>query len=233
MKIMGMEKMSLVDFDGYVSATLFTGGCNFSCPFCHNAPLVKGFNALPYLTEKEVFDYLEKRKGILDGVCITGGEPTLHPDLPILMEKIKNLGYKVKLDTNGTSPELVKTIDKNGLCDYFAMDIKNDRESYVKIIGFDSYDTKKVEQTVDYFLNKKSNYEFRTTLINEFHKKENIVKIAEWIKGANKYFLQKFKLGENCLDADNLSPVDNQTTLEFLEILKEYIPSVATRGYDF
>ncbi|MBO7149605.1 MAG: anaerobic ribonucleoside-triphosphate reductase activating protein [Clostridia bacterium] len=233
MKIMGMEKMSLVDFDGYVSATLFTGGCNFSCPFCHNAPLVKGFNDLPYLAEKEVFDYLEKRRGILDGVCITGGEPTLHPDLPILMEKIKNLGYKVKLDTNGTNPELVKTIDENGLCDYFAMDIKNDRESYAKIIGFDSYDTKKVEQTVDYFLSKKANYEFRTTLINEFHKKQNIVNIAEWIKGANKYFLQKFKLGENCLNADNLSPVDNQTTLEYLEILRKSIPSVSTRGYDF
>lgn len=233
MKIMGMEKMSLVDFDGYVSATLFTSGCNFSCPFCHNAPLVKGFNDLPYLTEKEVFDYLEKRRGILDGVCITGGEPTLHPDLPILMEKIKNLGYKVKLDTNGTNPKLVKTIDENGLCDYFAMDIKNDRESYAKIIGLDSYDTKKVEQSVEYFLSKKSNYEFRTTLINEFHKKENIFKIAEWIKGSNKYFLQKFKLGDNCLDADNLSPVDNQTTLEFLEILRKYIPNTQTRGYDF
>ncbi len=233
MKIMGMEKMSLVDFDGYVSATLFTGGCNFSCPFCHNAPLVKGFNDLPYLSEKEVFDYLEKRRGILDGVCITGGEPTLHPDLPFLMEKIKNLGYKVKLDTNGTNPELVKTIDENGLCDYFAMDIKNDRDSYAKIIGFDSYDTRKVEQTVEYFLSKKSNYEFRTTLINEFHKKENIIKIAEWINGANKYFLQKFKLGDNCLDADNLSPVDNQTTLEYLEILRKYIPNTQTRGYDF
>ena len=185
------------------------------------------------MTEKEVFEYLEKRRGILDGVCITGGEPTLHPDLPILMEKIKNLGYKVKLDTNGTNPELVKTIDKNGLCDYFAMDIKNDKDSYAKIIGCDNYDTKKVEKTVDYFLNKKSNYEFRTTLIAEFHKKENIVKIAEWIKGANKYFLQKFKLTENCLDADKLSPVDNKTTLEYLEILREYIPSVATREYDF
>ena len=229
---MGMEKMSLVDFDGYVSATLFTGGCNFSCPFCHNAPLVRGFNDLPYLTEKEVFDYLEKRKGILDGVCITGGEPTLHPDLPILMEKIKNLDYKVKLDTNGTNPELVKAIDENGLCDYFAMDIKNDKESYAKIIGFDSYDTKKVEQTVEYFLSKKTNYEFRTTLIREFHKKQNIVKISEWIKGANKYFLQKFKLGDNCLAADNLSHVDNQTTLEYLEIIRKNIPSVATRGYD-
>ena len=233
MKIMGMEKMSLVDFDGYVSATLFTGGCNFSCPFCHNAPLVKDFASLGHLSEEEVFSYLEKRKGILDGVCITGGEPTLHADLPVLMEKIKNLGYKVKLDTNGTNPELVKTIDKNGLCDYFAMDIKNDKNSYASIIGFNHYDTKKVEQTVEYFLNKKDNYEFRTTLINEFHKKQNIIEIAKWIKGANKYFLQKFKAGDNCLDADGLSPVDNQTTLEFLEILRKDIPNTQTRGYDF
>lgn len=233
MKILGMEKMSLVDYDGFVACTLFTGGCNFKCPFCHNALLVNEFDNLPVLSEKEIFDYLEKRKGVLDGVCITGGEPTLHSDLPLLMEKIKKLGYKVKLDTNGTNPELVKSINENGLCDYFAMDIKNDKDNYDEIIGFNKYDTKKVEKTVEYFLSGTSNYEFRTTLIDEFHKKQNIINIAEWIKGANKYVLQKFKSNENCLNAVNLSPVDNNKVKEYIEILKKYIPNVKTRGYDF
>lgn len=233
MKILGIEKMSLVDFDGLVACTLFTGGCNFKCPFCHNALLVNEFDNLPVLDEKEIFSYLEKRKGVLDGVCITGGEPTLNGDLPFFMEKIKKLGYKVKLDTNGTNPDLVKSINENGLCDYFAMDIKNDKKGYAKVIGFDNFDISKVEKTATYFLSGKADYEFRTTLINEFHKKENILGIAEWIKGANKYFLQKFKFNENCLNAVNLSPVDNKTVLEFVEILKPNVKKIETRGYDF
>ena len=233
MKLLGMEKMSLVDYDGLVATTVFTGGCNFKCPFCHNAPLVSGFENLPNISQEEIFSYLEKRKGIIDGVCITGGEPTLHSDLPLFMEKIKKLGYKVKLDTNGTNPNLVKEVFENGLCDYFAMDIKNDKDSYAKIIGYDKYDTKNVEKTVEYFLTSNADYEFRTTLIKQFHSLNNIVKIAEWIKGAKKYFLQKFKTGDNCLNADGLEPVDDETTKNYLEILKKYIPFVSTRGYDF
>ena len=233
MKFLGMEKMSLVDYDGLVATTVFTGGCNFKCPFCHNALLVNGFENLPILDQDEIFSYLEKRKGIIDGVCITGGEPTLHADLPFFMEKVKNMGYKVKLDTNGTNPDLVKTVFENGLCDYFAMDIKNDRNSYAKIIGFDEFDTSKVEKTVQYFLTSNADYEFRTTLIKQFHSKENILGIAEWIKGAKKYFLQKFKSGENCLNANGLEPIDNETTKKYLELLKNFIPFVSTRGYDF
>ena len=233
MKFLGMEKMSLVDYDGFVATTVFTGGCNFKCPFCHNALLVSGYESLPTIDQKEIFDYLEKRKGIIDGVCITGGEPTLYSDLPLFMEKVKNLGYKVKLDTNGTNPDLVKLVNENGLCDYFAMDIKNDKKNYAKIIGFDTFDTKKIEKTVEYFLTSNADYEFRTTLIKQFHSMDNIHGIAEWIKGAKKYFLQKFKAGDNCLNADGLEPVDNHTTKEYLELLKKYIPFVATRGYDF
>ena len=233
MKLLGMEKMSLVDYDGLVATTLFTGGCNFKCPFCHNALLVDGYENLPSLDQNEIFSYLEKRKGIIDGVCITGGEPTLHSGLPVFMEKIKKLGFKVKLDTNGTNPDLVKEIHKNGLCDYFAMDIKNDKDSYAKIIGYDKFDTKNVEKTVEYFLTSDADYEFRTTLIKQFHSMENIEKIAEWIKGAKKYFLQKFKSGDNCLNAVGLEPVDNDTTKEYVNLLKKYIPFVSTRGYDF
>ena len=233
MKILGIEKMSLVDYDGLVACTLFTGGCNFKCPFCHNALLVNEFDNLPALNEQEIFAYLEKRKGVLDGVCISGGEPTLNSDLPFFMEKVKKLGYKIKLDTNGTNPEMVKTVNQNGLCDYFAMDIKNDKNGYAKVIGFDKFDVSKVEKTAEYFLSGNADYEFRTTLINQFHKKENILCIADWIKGANKYFLQKFKFTETCINAVNLSPIDNQTTLEFIEILKPKVKSIGTRGYDF
>ena len=231
MNILGMEKMSLVDYDGKVCATLFAGGCNFKCPFCHNSPLVIDFNNLPALYEQEVFSYLKKRQGILDGVCVSGGEPTLYKDLPEFIEKIKNLGYSVKLDTNGTNPDMVKTLKQNGLVDYFAMDIKNDKAHYSDIVGVPNYDTKNVEKTVEFFLSLDSGYEFRTTLINEFHKKENITFIGEWIKGANKYFLQKFKDTGSCIK-NGLSAVSDQTVKEFIEILKSNIANVFTRGYD-
>ena len=183
------------------------------------------------MEEEEIFSYLKKRQGVLEGVCITGGEPTLEKDLANFIEKIKNLGYSVKLDTNGTNPKMVKSLVQNGLIDYLAMDIKNDRESYAKIIGFDSYDTKNVEETVEFLLNGDFPYEFRTTLIKQFHTAENITKIGGWIKGANKYFLQKFKDSDSCIKS-NLSPVDGKTVLQFVEILKEFIPNTFTRGYD-
>ncbi len=230
MQILGLEKMSLVDFDGLVAATVFTGGCNFLCEFCHNSALVLSYKDIPTLDENEVLSYLKKRKGILDGVCISGGEPTLQKDLFSFAEKLKNIGYKVKLDTNGTNPEAIKYLYKNGLVDYFAMDIKNDRSNYAKIIGFDSFDTKKVEQSVDFFLSFNANYEFRTTLINEYHKKENILGIANWIKGANKYFLQKFKNSENCIKS-HLSAVDDNTAIIFLNIMKDYVKNTNLRGY--
>ena len=231
MKICGLEKMSLVDYDGFVSATIFTGGCNFLCEFCHNSPLVINADKLPTIPEEEVLSYLEKRKGILDAVCVSGGEPTLQKDLPFFIEKVKNLGYKVKLDTNGTRVDLIKSLNENGLVDYFAMDIKNDKNSYGSIIGIDNYDTAKVEKSVEYFLSGKADYEFRTTLINEHHKEENIREIGKWIKGANKYFLQKFKDGENCIKS-HLSAVDEKTVLKYRDILRETIPNTNLRGYD-
>ncbi|MBQ3047327.1 MAG: anaerobic ribonucleoside-triphosphate reductase activating protein [Clostridia bacterium] len=231
MHVCGLEKMSLVDYDGLVCATVFTGGCNFLCGFCHNSPLVMGADKLPAIPEEDILSYLEKRKGVLDGVCVSGGEPTLQKDLPEFIEKIKKIGYKVKLDTNGTRPDLIKSLNENGLVDYFAMDIKNDRKSYGDIIGIDEYDTKKIERSVDYFLSGTADYEFRTTLIAEYHKQENIREIGNWIKGANKYFLQKFKDGENCIKS-GLSAVDNQTVLKFKDILSKTIPNTYLRGYD-
>ena len=230
MQFFGLEKLSLVDYDGKVAATVFTGGCNFRCGFCHNSPLVLHVGALPTIPEEEILSYLEKRKGILEGLCISGGEPTLNKDLPIFIEKVKKIGYSVKLDTNGTNPEMVKSLYNSGLCDYFAMDIKNDKENYAKIIGFDTFDTKKIQETIDFFLSLNKDYEFRTTLIKEFHDIENIVNIGKWLKGANKYFLQKFKNSDSCIES-YLSAVEDKIANEYVDILKEYIPHTQLRGY--
>ncbi len=231
MKIYGIEKMSLVDYDGKVSATLFTGKCNFRCGFCHNSPLVIDVDNLQTLDEQEVLSYLKKRKGILDGVCITGGEPTLESGLPSFIEKIKALGYPVKLDTNGTNPDLVKSLFNDNLIDYVAMDIKNDKDNYAKIIGLKTFNTASVEKTVNFLLSNDFDYEFRTTLIDEYHKKENIENICKWINGAKKYAMQKFKPGDNCI-AQGLTQVDDDTAKEFLRLAQNYIPSSFLRGYD-
>ena len=232
MIIHGLEKLSLVDYDGVVAATVFTGGCNFRCPFCHNGVLVKNTKSLGVIPEKEIFDYLLKRKGIIEGVCISGGEPTLNSDLPEFCEKIKKLGLKVKLDSNGTNPDMIKTLAENKLIDYVAMDIKNDRQNYAKIIGLDSFDTKKIEKNVDFLINGKVDYEFRTTLIYEFHKIDNIIAIGEWIQGAEKYFLQKFKNGDNCLDAKSLTEVPEKQAFDFLNAVSQFVKHVKLRGYD-
>ena len=231
MKIYGLEKLSLVDYDGCVAATVFTGACNFRCPFCHNGALVTDFSTLPEYPMDEFFSYITKRKGILDGVCITGGEPTLHKDLPDFIEKIKKIGYKVKLDTNGTNPEMVKSLSENGLVDYFAMDIKSDKAGYGKAIGIDGFPLKNVEKTVDFFLSGATEYEFRTTLISEYHGKTVIENIGKWIKGAKAYFMQKFKKGDNCLDAGDLSEVPEKTAKEFLSIITPFVQKASLRGY--
>ena len=151
MQIFGMEKLSLVDYDGKIATTLFTGSCNFKCGFCHNSPLVLDYKNLPEYSMEEVFSYLTKRKGVIEGVCISGGEPTLQKDLPDFCQKIKALGYPIKLDTNGTNPKMVELLAKEGLVDYFAMDIKNNLEDYASIIGFDKFDTKNIETSVEFF----------------------------------------------------------------------------------
>ncbi len=231
MEILGLEKLSLVDFDGYVSATVFTGACNFRCGFCHNGSLVLDYQNIPVIPTEEVLSYLKKRSGIIEGLCISGGEPTLQKDLPDFIEKVKSIGLKVKVDTNGTNPEMIKLLVDNGLVDYFAMDIKNDLASYGEIIGIENFDTKNIEKSVEYFLSGRIPYEFRTTLIKEYHTAENIINIGKWIKGANKYFLQKFKDCEGCIQS-HLSAVEDKIALEFMELLKEYIPFVRLRGYD-
>ncbi len=190
MLIGGYQKTTLLDFPERVACIIFTHGCNFRCPWCHNATLVT--EAFSGVSEDEIFAFLSKRKGILDGVVISGGEPLLQSGIFELIKKIKAMGYDIKLDTNGTYPEKLKELISAGLLDYIAMDIKNSREKYAQTSGVDNVDISRIEHSVDIIKESGVPYEFRTTLTREQHSPEDIVKIGEWIKGARKYFLQGF-----------------------------------------
>lgn len=230
MKILGMEKLSLVDFDNHISATVFTGGCNFRCPYCHNAPLVLDPEGQGTIGEDEVFSYLKRRKGVLQGVCITGGEPTLAKGLKDFIMKVKELGYDVKLDSNGTHPEVLRNFIEEKIVDYIAMDIKNSKERYAETVDKKNFDLTPVEESV--FLLKENivPYEFRTTLVKEFIDEKDIERIAEWLKGAERYFLQHFKDSGNCIVSD-LHEVDEDTAQRYKDIAAKKIKYVALRGY--
>ncbi len=226
MKISGIQKVSLVDYDGEIATTIFTSGCNFACPFCHNSGLVKGTE--PEIPATEIFEYLNKRQNVLTAVCISGGEPTLHRDLPEFISKIKELGYRVKLDTNGTNLPMLKYLIENNLIDYVAMDIKNSLDNYSKTIGVENKTN--IQETIDYLMNCGIDYEFRTTLIKNYHSSQDIENIAQNISGAKKYFLQKFVDNENCL-MRGLEEVNHTTALEYLNICLKNIPNTKLRGY--
>ena len=230
MKISGIQKLTLLDFPDHVACTLFTPGCNFKCPFCHNSPLVLDLSTCQIIDEEEIFSFLKKRVGILDGVCITGGEPTLQKDLKDFIRKIKNLGYSVKLDTNGYRPEILKELVEENLLDYVAMDIKNSISKYPKTIGKDDFDENFIKESIDYLLENHVDYEFRTTLVNELHSFDDIKQIAKLICGAKKYCLQKFIDSGNCLSS-GLTEVPKSKAIEYQEYLKKYIPNTLLRGY--
>lgn len=228
MKLGGLEKFSGVDFDGKLACTLFTVGCNFRCPFCHNSPLV--IETEENITEQEFFEFLQERKHLLNGVCISGGEPTLQKDLVEFISKIKKLGFAVKLDTNGTNPTILQELIASKLIDYVAMDIKNSFNAYSDIIGLKNYDLTSVKKSVEILKKDLVDYEFRTTLVREYHTLENIIELGEDIKGAKKLFLQKFKPADTCLEKD-LTEVSKADAELFKDILSENIPLVKLRGY--
>ena len=192
MKINGFQKLTLLDFPEKMACIIFTAGCNFRCPFCHNASLVTHIDNDAAYTEEEIFSYLEKRKGLLEGVCISGGEPLLQPDIEEFIKKIKAMGYAVKLDTNGSFPEKLIHLAESGLIDYVAMDIKNCKEKYALTAGNEALNIGDIEKSVDFLLRGTVDYEFRTTVEDSLHTVEDIEKIADWIKGAKRYFLQNF-----------------------------------------
>lgn len=230
MKILGMEKLSLVDFDNHIAATVFTGGCNFRCPYCHNAPLVLDPAGQGALSEEYIFDYLKKRKGVLQGVAITGGEPTLMPDLKEFILKVRDLGYEVKLDSNGTRPDVLASFIEEKIVDYIAMDIKNSKERYAETVDVENFDLSPVEESVKLLKKGNVEYEFRTTLVKEFISADDIRGIADWLAGAKRYFLQHFKDSGNCIRED-LHEVDEKTAEEWKTIAEKKIARVALRGY--
>lgn len=231
MRFYGMEKLSLVDFDGKITCTLFVGGCNFCCPFCHNSSLVINPTQNQEIDFSEIMDYLTLRKKIVDAVCITGGEPTLYGDLKTYFKLFKEMGFITKLDTNGTNPEMVKELVSEGLVDYVAMDIKNSFTHYLDTIGrSDPRLIAKVNATMEYLLSGKVDYEFRTTIVDELFTMEDITEIAHMLKGAKRYFLQKFVDNKYCIRS-GLHEVPLEKAKKYLEVLSKDIPETKLRGY--
>ena len=229
MRIDGLQKMTLLDFPGKVACTVFTGGCNFRCPFCHNALLVTKLPEKPDYSEDEILSFLEKRTGLLDGVAITGGEPLLNPDIADFIRKIRSMGYAVKLDTNGSFPERLKAIAGEGLVDYVAMDIKNRKEKYAETIGLKNLDLSKIEESVEFLKSGAVDYEFRTTVVEQFHTVEDIRAAAEWIGGAKRYFLQNF-VDSGELICEEVSGVDKETMLKMKSAAADFVPETEIRG---
>lgn len=228
MVIHGLEKLSLVDFNNLTCATVFTGSCNFRCPFCHNATLVLDPASQPTIPEAEIFSYLDGRKGLLDGVCITGGEPTLQRDLIPFMLRIKEKGFLVKLDTNGSFPAVLRAAVEAGAVDYVAMDIKNSLEKYPITAGIS--DTAPILESIAFLKSGAVPHEFRTTLVAELHDARDMEKIAALVEGCPRYFLQAFADKGNCIEA-GLTAVPKQTAETFAAILAPHVGTVALRGY--
>ena len=229
MEIKALQKTTLLDFPSKVACTVFTGGCNFRCPFCHNASLVLSPNEIPSYDTEDFFSYINKRKGILDGVCITGGEPLLNSDIIHFIERIKKTGLAVKLDTNGSMPEAIRSLVEAGVIDYIAMDIKNSRERYAETCGLPVF-PKGVEQSVQYIMSCGVDYEFRTTLVKELHTVSDMENIGKWIAGAKRYFLQSYIDSGDILDNKNFSAHSKDELDVLLAAVLPFVPNAQIRG---
>ena len=231
MFIAGMQKLTLLDFPGVVACTLFTAGCNFRCPWCHNAGLVLPEEASDRLLESgEVLSFLEKRKGVLDGVCVTGGEPLLHAELPDFLKRVKDLGYRVKLDTNGSFPERLEALVREKLADRVAMDIKNGPSRYAETVGLRNLDLSAVTASKDFLLSDAVDYEFRTTVVRGLHTEESLLEAADWIRGAKQWFLQQFKDSGNLIHGEGLSAFSEDEMRRLLETVQKTNPAAQLRG---
>ena len=228
MDFVGIDKFSLLDFEDKISCVLFCKPCNFRCPFCHNGTTVlEAETTIPF---DDILEYLESRNGLSDAVVVSGGEPTLMPDLKEKIIVLRKLGFLIKLDTNGTNPEVVKDLYENHLIDYVAMDIKNSFAKYAMTVGVKNSFLDKISQTIKYLMTSGIDYEFRTTLIDEFHNEQDMRDIAETIKGAKRLYLQKYVDRESCI-AHGFHEVSKEKAERFVDILKGNIEQVALRGY--
>ena len=229
MNISGIQKLTLLDFPGKLACTVFTSGCNFRCPFCHNASLV-----LPgmsdHIDEQEVFSFLKKREGILEGVCITGGEPCLQPDLETFIRKVRDIGFAVKLDTNGSFPEKLSSLLEKGLLDYAAMDIKTSMERYPEVCGVQNERLfENVQKSVEILKSSSVPHEFRTTTARELQTKEDFEKIGRWLSGEKRYFIQQYEASGE-LVGDEMTPYEKEELTEFAKVMKNFVENVEIRG---
>lgn len=218
----------MVDWDGKIVCTVFCPGCNFRCPFCHNGTLATGRAVL--ISTDEVFDYLIARKNVVDGVCVSGGEPTLQPDLADFCRKLKDLGFQVKLDTNGLKPDVVKNLVGEKLVDYVAMDVKNSPAKYASTAGVQKLDFSKIQETANFLKTAGIGYEFRTTIMAEFHSESDMKAIASFVDGADKYFLQRYKDGDECL-SHGYTEVPRDTAEKWLDLFSGKVKITGLRGY--
>ena len=230
MDIQGLQKMTLLDYPGKVACTVFLGGCDFRCPFCHNGELVLS-PAPPQMDQEELLAFLKKRRGLLDGVCITGGEPLLRPDLRELLEAVKALGYPVKLDTNGSHPRFLGELVEDKLVDYVAMDVKNSPERYPETVGVPELNVGPIRESVSLLLEGMVDYEFRTTVVREFHDENSFLAIGPWLAGAKRYYLQSF-VDRDTVIQPGLHPWDREKLEEFAGLVRPWVPEVALRGVD-
>lgn len=234
MKIQGLQKLTLLDYPGRIACTVFLGGCNFRCPFCHNGGLALGGDSDGIMSVEELLAFLDSRRGRLQAVCISGGEPTLHPDLPALIGEIKSRGFEVKLDTNGTNPEMLSLLIADGLVDYVAMDIKNSPDKYALTTGlisnseFQISNFNAVRESAALLMQGRVDFEFRTTLAKELHTAEDMEIIGKWLSGGEKYFLQTYR-DEGDLLVGGFTAFSPEETEQLLAVLKSYIPSAEIR----
>ncbi len=255
MKIYGFQKTTLLDYPEHVAATVFTGGCNFRCPYCQNGGLVLCPGQYGEVSEEEVWRHLEKRKGILDGVCVTGGEATLQPDLEAFIRKVKEMGYAVKLDTNGYRPEVVRRLLEEGLLDYVAMDVKASKENYARAVGLvgcaagrkaeiladeredresgvGEFDIGRIEAAVDLLKNSGIPYEFRTTAVKGIHTVEEFERIGEWLSGSRAYFIQNYREDGEILCREGLDGFSAEELQEIVRLAGKYVARVELRGVE-
>ena len=231
MRFCGINKTTLLDYPGHVAATLFTGGCNMRCPFCQNSGLVLEPQSQPEIREQDILAFLQKRQGVLEGVCITGGEPTLQPDLEGFIRQVKELNYLVKLDTNGYRPQVLRHLLEEELLDYVAMDIKASREHYSLACGLPEVKIELIEQSVELLKTCRIPYEFRTTAVKGIHTAEEFTSLGQWMQGCKAYYLQNYRDSEQVIRRD-FSGFDREQMEEMRRAMAEFVPQAALRGMD-
>jgi len=229
MKIIGLQKLTLLDYPGKVACTVFTEGCNFRCPFCQNSKLVLPNHQAQSISSESVLQFLKKRKGLLDGICISGGEPLIHPEIYDFILQVKTLDYAVKIDTNGSYPSRLKELVQHHLIDYIAMDIKSSPERYCMAAGTTENPITQIEESVNFIMQCNIPYEFRTTVVKELHTAEEFAAIGHWLKKAKAYYLQGFVDSEQVLQ-QGLHAYTKEEMEGFLDIIRTYIPNTFIRG---